>query len=123
MIPNIYPLLNVPGVRAVAPDGVANVRLYSFGEAPADTPMPYGVWQFPSGTPLNQLAGVPQVDQVRVQIDIYGQTPAQSRQLALAVRNALEPSAHCFLYMDMGRDPDTDACRITASFDLWATRP
>lgn len=123
MLPNVYPLVNVPAVRAVAPDGAGNVRVYPFGEAPQAGPYPYATFQFISGTPANQLAGRPQVDQVRVQFDAYGTTGAQARALAAAIRDAVELSAHCVLFFDQGRDPDTNAFRITASFDLWAARP
>lgn len=123
MLPPVYPLVNVPAVRAVAPEGAGNVRLYPFGEAPQGVAYPYGTWQFPSGVPENQLSGTPVIDQVRVQFDLYGESGAQARALATAVRNAIEPTAHCVLFFDQGRDPDTNAFRITASFDLWAARP
>lgn len=123
MLPPVYPLVNVPAVRAIAPDGVSNVRVYPFGEAPQTIASPYATWQYVSGVPANQLQGRPQVDQVRVQFDAYGTTGAQSRALAAALRDAMEGTTHCVLFFDQGRDPDTNAFRITASFDLWASRP
>lgn len=123
MLPNVYPLVNVPAVRAIAPDGASNVRVYPFGEGPQSITYPYATFQSISGVPANQLSGRPQVDQVRVQFDAYGQTGAQARSLAAAIRDAIEPSGHLVLFFDQGRDPDTNAFRITASFDLWAARP
>ena len=123
MLPNVYPLVNVPAVRALAPDGVANVRVYGFGEAPQGVASPYATFQFISGVPVNHLAQRPVVDEVRAQFDIYGTTGAQARALATAIRDAVEPTGHLVLFIDQGRDPDTNAFRITASFDLWAARP
>lgn len=123
MLPNVYPLVNVPAVRAIAPDGASNVRIYGFGEAPQGVESPYATFQFISGVPVNHLAQRPVVDEVRVQFDAYGATGAQARSMAAAIRDAMEPHGYLVLFIDQGREPDTNAFRITASFDLWAFRP
>lgn len=108
--------------RAVASSGVtallgtAPTRLYLFGEAPQGVAKPYAVWQQVSGSPYNQLAGVPQGDRYTAQIDVYATTASSARAVAQALRNAYEPAAYVVSWRGESRDPSTQNYRY--SFDV-----
>lgn len=111
MTPPIFPTVNVPAVRALL--GVAPLRFYSFGRAPQDVAYPYAVWQQVFGSPENNLSAVPQADTYTTQIDVYAKpTPdgggaALVRQIAQALRDAIEPTAHVVAWRGETRDSET----------------
>ena len=82
-------------------------RIYPFGDAPPDEPTPYLIWQTISGTPENVLAGAPDSDGYRVQIDIYGQGQGEVLSAAKAVRDALEKVGYVESWNGEGRDRET----------------
>jgi len=94
----------------------ANLRLYSFGEAPEGVAKPYAVWQLVNGEPENYLAGRPDADVVTLQIDVYGTTGTTVRQVRDAIRDAIELHAYVTRWGGEGRDPATKNYR--ASFDV-----
>jgi len=91
MLPPVFQTLSAsPAVTAI----VGN-RIYGHGMATQDAATPYIVWQAISIVPENSLTCTPDVDSIRVQIDAYtgeGNEPV-ARQLAAAVRDAVEPVA------------------------------
>lgn len=94
----------------------ANLRLYSFGEAPQDVVKPYAVWQLVNGEPENYLAGRPDADSVTLQVDVYGVTGTSVRQVRDAIRDAIELSAYVTRWGGESRDPTTKNYRT--SFDV-----
>lgn len=96
--------------------GTSPVRLYEFGEAPQLVETPYVVWQVISGVPLNHLNARPNMDEVRIQIDIYGVKAADVRAVQDAILGAIEPAAHVVSYNGELTDKDTKLRR--ASFDV-----
>ena len=96
--------------------GASPVRLYPFGEAPAGVTKPYAVWQTVGGSPENCLAGVPDMDGMTIQVDVYGTTATSSRNVAIALRDAIEPVAYVTSWRGESRDPDTNNYRW--SFDV-----
>lgn len=101
--------------------GTAPVRLFAFGQAPQNTPHPYGVWQIIAGSPYNYLADRPEVDAYTVQIDVYGKDGATARAAATAIRDAIELTADVTRWGGETVDPTTKNYRI--SFDTsWNTR-
>lgn len=108
--------------RAVASGAVTTMlgtnptRLYLFGEAPQNVAKPYAVWQLISGSPYNQLKGVPQADRYTTQIDVYAATATSARAVAQALRDALEPSAYVVSWRGESRDQATSTYRY--SFDV-----
>ncbi|HEE9760158.1 DUF3168 domain-containing protein [Pseudomonas sp. NPDC089392] len=116
MTPPIFQICSqATGVTALLGAG-ANLRLYSFGEAPQDVAKPYAVWQLVNGEPENYLAGRPDADGVTLQIDIYGTTGTSVRQVRDAIRDAIELRAYVTRWGGEGRDPTTKNYR--ASFDV-----
>lgn len=91
MNPPVYAALNVPAVNALV-----GSRIYQT-LAPQNTPRPYVVWQIVGGGPVNNLSEDPDMDDARVRIWSYTDETAGSaaaRNLALAVRAALEAETH-----------------------------
>lgn len=96
------------------------VRLYPFAEAPQGVIHPYAVWQIVGGSPENYLNQVPDLDGFSLQVDVYAATGTSARDVAKALRDAIEPIAHITRWGGESKDPDTASYRI--SFDVaWLT--
>lgn len=101
--------------------GTGPVRIFE-DVAPQNTARPYIVWRVVYGTPENYLGQPPGIDYCRVQIDCYGEHAAQAREVALAVRNALQPHA-----TEIGRnpnvaDPETGLRSYSFDWGFWTHR-
>ena len=103
------------GVGALLGTG-AGTRLYSFGEAPEGVAKPYAVWQVVSGSPENYLAGRPDVDGFKLQVDVYATTGTVARRARDAIRDAIELNAYITRWGIEARDPVTKNYR--AGFDV-----
>jgi hypothetical protein len=89
MIPPVQQTLSgASGVTAIV-----GARIYQ-SVAPQDTAQPYVVWTLVSGVPGNNLSDTPEYDDQRVQIDCWSLSASQCRQLAEAVRDAIEAQTH-----------------------------
>ncbi len=121
MTPPIFQICSqAAGVTALLGAG-ANLRLYSFGEAPQDVAKPYAVWQLVNGSPENYLAGRPDADGFTLQVDVYGTTSTSVRQVRDAIRDAIELRASVTRWGGEIRDPATKNYRT--SFDVdWIVR-
>lgn len=121
MTPPIFQLCSqAAAVTALLGVG-ANLRLYSFGEAPEGVAKPYAVWQLVNGEPENYLAGRPDADGFTLQVDVYGTTSTSARQVRDAIRDAIELRANVTRWGAEGRDPATKNYRT--SFDVdWIVR-
>lgn len=118
----IFPLLSdAPGVTNII--GSSPVRIYE-GAAPQDVTRPYAVFQIVGGAPENYQDGVPGMDSFRFQIDAYANGRTEARELALAIRDAIEPHHH-MLSSPMGPifEPDTKLFRYILDFQAWINRP
>lgn len=102
--------------------GVTPTRLYPFGKAPENVTRPYAVWQQITGTPENFIGDVPDIDSYTVQVDVYSLDEATARQVAQALRNAIEPSAHIVAWRGESIDPETGDSRISFDVDFWVNR-
>lgn len=102
--------------------GSSPVRLYPFAEAPQTTPDPYVVWQLISGAPENFINQLPDLDQYTIQIDSYAKTAAAARQVAEALRDAIEPHAHIVRWSLDDIDPDTNLRRFSFDVDWFVPR-
>lgn len=112
MGPPVFQILSgSPAVVALVPASRIRGQGYA-GETPAT---PYITWQIVDGIPANYTGNRPGLDQWRVQIDCWSATAAQSKQIAAAVRDALEPHAQCVAIF--GDDYDTDAKLYRFGFD------
>ena len=93
MNPPVFQSLNVPAIRAFVG---TPPRIYQ-SVAPQNTPRPYIVWQVVGGSPVNNLSDDPDMDDSRVRVWCYcdeSAGTAAARNLALAVRAALEAVTH-----------------------------
>jgi hypothetical protein len=122
MTPPIFQICSqAAGVTALLGVG-ANLRLYSFGEAPQDVTKPYAVWQLVSGEPENYLAGRPDADGFTLQVDVYGTTSTSVRQVRDAIRDAIELDAYVTRWGGEARDPATKNYRTSFDVDWWVQR-
>lgn len=101
---------------------LVGTRVGPFGEVDQDTPMPYVVWQTISGTPELYLDNRPDIDQSRVQIDVWAATGTEAEQVAEAVRDALEDLGYMVSWGSTERDPETRNFRFSMDFEFWNPR-
>jgi hypothetical protein len=102
------------GVQAVL--GTNPCRLYPFGTSTQGVTKPYAVWQAVGGSPENFINQVPDIDSYTLQIDCYATTAAAVREVAEALRDAIEPVAHVVSWR--GEDYETDTKLYRYSFDV-----
>lgn len=102
--------------------GTAPTRLWPFGEADPVPPYPYAVWQIISGGPQNYLGQTPDMDVFGVQLDVYAKSAADAREVAQALRTAIETSAHVTAYIGEFRDTITRSYRYSFSADWFVPR-
>lgn len=99
------------------------LRFYLFGEADQATVKPYAVWQTVGGSPENYINQTPDADTWATQVDVYGKTPAQSRDIAKALMDAFEPVAHVTSYNGEYKEVETKLFRFSFTVDWWTLRP
>lgn len=120
MFPPLFARLrDTPAVTALI--GTNPVRAYPFGGSPAKGTTGYGepyiVWQSVSGGPDNYINQRPVTDDFTIQVDAYATTASQARNVAQAVRDAVESVAYVVAYREMGKDPDTALYRYSMDID------
>ena len=121
MMPPIFKLVSASSdCKAIL--GSKPVRFFEFDSAPQNTTKPYATWQLTQGTPENYMDCPPDVDQVTVQVDCWAETPQTTRDMADAIRSAIEMDAHLISVNIEGREPDTRLYRVTLIIDFWLTR-
>lgn len=102
--------------------GTNPTRLWPFGEADYTPALPYAVWQIVTGAPQNYLGAVPDIDTFGIQVDVYAETASAARAAALALRSAIEPTAHVTAYLGEFRDTITRTYRYAFSVDWFVKR-
>ena len=100
----------------------APTRFWPFGEAPQDETRPYAVWQTIYGSPENYLGQRPDIDSWGVQVDAYAPTATGARNVARALRDALEGQAHVVAWNGEMKDEPTGLYRYSFSVEFWAAR-
>lgn len=100
----------------------ADMRLYSFGEAPDKVARPYVVWQVINGNPENYLAGRPDTDGFTLQVDVYASTGTSARQVRAALRNTIELQAYIARWGREERDSTTKNYRVSFDVDWMVPR-
>lgn len=99
------------------------IRLFPFGEANyPNVVYPYATWQVITGRPENALGEVPDMDLWTVQIDIFARSDQDARDVAEALRDAIEPVAHITNWRAAARDPDTRSFIYSFTVDWWVSR-
>lgn len=118
MMPPIFAILDSSAVVRALLGAAPNMRLFPFGEASQNTPRPYATFQVVSGVPENYIGQHPDADSYRVQVDAWAETQVSANQLALAIRDAIEPHAYMVGSGSTTRDPETRAYRYMLDFEF-----
>ena len=125
MIPPIFQTVSA-STEVKSLIGTSPVRFWSFDSAPEPTSTFYGVpyctWQLITGSPENRLCDVPDTDNYTTQIDVLAETASSARDVAEAVRDAIEPVAYITRWGDEDRDTETGLYRISFDVDWIALR-
>lgn len=119
MYPPIFPAIRASAaVRALIGDNP--VRFYQFGLAPQPVIKPYVVWRRVTGAPENFLDTRPDADSFTLQVDVYA-SPTQgvelTRNIAVALRDAIEPVAYITNWLGESIDPETKNPTFTFQVD------
>lgn len=122
MTPPIFEICSADtGVQALLGDSTV-LRLYPFGEATQKEPLPYAVWGLADGAPENYLGELPDADTLTLQVDVYGTTADEAREVRDALIAAIEPEAYIVSWDGERRDRDTRAYRISFTVDWIVSR-
>lgn len=127
MNPPIFATVNIPAVRALLKTGTGPLRFYAWGMGPQPPAYPYAVWRFAAGAPENYLGDVPDIDDMSLQVNVYAaetdtQGAAKCRQIAEALRDAVEQVAHITAWRGESRDPETRSYVYSFDVDFWTPR-
>lgn len=106
MTPPIFKILNSDNAVKALLASNNILRVFEFGLAPDQPTLPYVVWSTIAGTPANYLATRPDMDRTLIQIDCYGATASQVKQVANVVRTAIEMD--CYITALRGTERETD---------------
>lgn len=117
MIPDIYSILNVAAVNAHV-----GTRIFGAGHADDSPVYPYITWQVISGRPENYQGQAPNVDNARVQVNVWARDEAAVRTAAQAARDALDAAGHQVVLIGPDRDPETKSYRIQMDYSIWTAR-
>lgn len=118
MFPPVYSTLRASAaVLALVGD-----RIGAHGEIPADSARPYITWQIVSDQPHDQISGPPCSDFSSVQIDCWAMEDGDVRDLAIAVRDALDVAGHHNRVVVNLREPDTRLYRVGIEADFITQR-
>ena len=125
MFPPIFPAVSAStAVKALI--GSNPVRFYQFGMAPQNVQYPYAVWRRVFGSPENYLGDTPGIDQFSIQVDIYASGNSaganQVRNIAAAMRDAIEPVAYITNWLGESIDPETKSHTFTFQSDWFVNR-
>jgi hypothetical protein len=122
MLPRVFALLVAsPAVLELAGGSAADLRVMRHGEAGQGVQRPYVTWSAPGGAPENAFDGAC-ADNFRVHVDCWSDDDTEVETLAEAVRDALEPAAHCVGYIADERNFETQRFRIGMAFDFITAR-
>lgn len=96
--------------------GTNPTRFWPFANAPDAAQAPYVTWQTITGSPENYISGLPDTDSYTLQVDVYARSPTEARNVARALRDAIELHAHIAAWRGESRDAETKLYRL--SFDV-----
>lgn len=122
MIPPVFEVLSASAMVKAHLGTPPSMRLYPFGEATQNTLKPYVTWHLISGIPANYLGQLPDMDDFRVQIDVWALTQASAIAVAQAIRDAVEPHAHIVNAGNTTRDTETKNYRYMIDAEFFTER-
>lgn len=120
MLPPVFALLKASAAVTAILGAVP--RVYRHGIAPQGTVAPYVTWLVVGSDPENNLSDPPPTDRIVLQVDCWSTTDGGVEDLAQAVRDAIEPTAHMTGIVVNEREPDTGLYRLALQFDYWLSR-
>ncbi|PPC64883.1 hypothetical protein C1Y41_04555 [Pantoea sp. ICBG 1758] len=114
-------------VLAQSPDvmkylGPTILRFYDFANKPEKATYPYGTFQNYAGSPQMFLGTLPDVDMFSLQVDVFAKTAAEARNIALAIRDAIEPHSYITRWGDHVQDDETKSYRYSFDVDWMVLR-
>lgn len=115
--PPVYRWLNVAPVNAFV-----SGRIYGQGHRPDSPTYPYIGYQSVSASSQNYLSEPPEMDNDRVQIDIWTRDRTEALNLAAAVRTELDKHGHQLVKIGPTQDPETKSYRVQFDYSFWANR-
>lgn len=103
--------------------GANPTRFWPFADAPKNEERPYAVHQLVYGTPSNLLDGAPNDDLFGIQVDCYAKTATDARNVADALRDAIEDSTNSIAAWN-GEEIDTPTglYRVSFTAEFWTDR-
>lgn len=104
--------------------GTAPCRLYPFGMAPQGVVKPYVAWQSIGGSPENYINQRPDMDQFTIQVDCWATSVADAREVAEALRDAIEADRNASITNWYGerQDPETKNYSYAFAVDWFVPR-
>ena len=88
------------------------LKLFEF-DPDINVKTPYATWQIIHAAGDENFSGVSEMDEVVLQIDIYGKNKAENRQIAKLIRKAIEQDCQVGNFTGNIRETDTDLFRIS----------
>lgn len=122
MIPPLFTVLSGSTAVKAMIGTPPNMRLYPFGQADQNTTKPYVTWQLITGLPANYLGQLPDIDDYRVQVDVWASTQANSIAVATEIRDAVEPHAYMINSGGTHKESETGSYRYMMEFQFFTDR-
>jgi len=120
--PPVFSLVSNDSASSALLESGGICRCFLFGEAPKQVATPYVVWSMVTGTPENLLDTTPKEDSQLVQLDCWAKTAAEAREVAGAVRSALEVDGYVQSYRGEEIDPESNLFRISFDWSAFVVR-
>ena len=118
MLPPVFETLTA----GVAVTTIVGTRIYRHGRAPEHPTRPYVTWYLINSAAENNLSDVPETDRETIHVDCWHPEDRGVVDLATAVRDAIEPIAHCTGIPINAPEPETKLYRIGLQFDWFTSR-
>lgn len=90
----------------------AGIKLSEFDPNAKVSP-PYVTWQIIHAAGEESFSGISEMDELVLQLDIYGTNKAQNRQIAQLIRKAIEQECHIEGFTGNIREGTTNLFRIS----------
>lgn len=120
MTPPIFQIIAAaPSVTALL--GSNPVRFFPWDQAPEKTERPYATYTY-QGLPENYLDKTPDIDSYDTQVDVWAKTGKECLEVAIAIRDVMEPRAHMTSFGQALREPNTELYRLRMNFDIYNPR-
>lgn len=125
MTPDIFPVLkaNAP-LAAKLTQTINGKSIFKFflGKAIQGAAAPYATYGVFNGLPENYLDRVPDMDNMGTQIDVYAGTSKDAEDIAVMIRDLLEPLGHMTDFDHAIMEPETNLWRLRLDFDFFTAR-